>query len=284
MTLKIKVVSDLHLEFGDITIQNAEGADVLILSGDICIAEDLYDFPVEKYLLSDAMRKQSESHRKSSAYRYREFLKRVSADFPNVIYVAGNHEFYHGKWVKSLQVLRDECAKFENIHFLEMDSLKIDDVTFIGGTLWTDMNNNDPLTLHAVSGMLNDFTLIRNDDAGFTKLRPAHTTVRNRKMLEYIRATVESKPDEKYVIVGHHAPCRLSIHENYKSDYIMNGAYASDFSEFILDHPQIKLWTHGHMHTPSDYIIGETRIICNPRGYATEEHLSKFDPKLIVEV
>jgi hypothetical protein len=48
----------------------------------------------------------------------------------------------------------------------------------------------------------------------------------------------------------------------------MNGGYASDLSELILDNPQIVLWTHGHMHDPSDYMVGSTRVVCNPRGYA----------------
>jgi hypothetical protein len=48
----------------------------------------------------------------------------------------------------------------------------------------------------------------------------------------------------------------------------MNGAFASDLSEFIMDRPQIKLWTHGHMHNQSDYMMGTTRVVCNPRGYS----------------
>lgn len=282
--MKIKVVSDLHLEFDDIDITNEQGADVLILSGDICIAEELYDFPPEKYLLSEEMRKQPESYRKAAAFRYREFFRRVSAAFKDVVYVAGNHEFYHGKWARTLTTLRDECKKYPNVHFLEMDSVKIGDVTFLGGTLWTDMNKGDPLTLHAIADLMNDFHLIRNDEAGFTKLRPANTMVRFRKMVEYIRAVIEGKFDEKFVVVGHHAPSRESIHAYYRADYLMNGGYASDLSDFILDHPQIKLWTHGHMHSPSDYMIGETRIICNPRGYSNEEHLSNFNPNLVVEI
>lgn len=283
LVMKIKVVSDLHLEFGDINITNDQGADVLILSGDICIANELYDFPEPATPWSQAELKDA-SYRMQNAAKYRDFFKRVSFQFPRVIYVAGNHEFYSGRWVKGLKILRDEIAKYPNIHFLECDIVKIDDITFVGGTLWTDMNKGDPLTLHAVRDMMNDFHSIRNDDAGFTPLRPAHTMARHRKMVEYIRAVIEGKFDEKFVVVGHHAPCRLSIHDHYKNDYIMNGAYASDLSDFILDHPQIKLWTHGHMHNPSDYMLGETRIVCNPRGYAGEAHLSEFNPNLIVEV
>jgi hypothetical protein len=55
----------------------------------------------------------------------------------------------------------------------------------------------------------------------------------------------------------------------------MNGAFASDLSEFIMDRPQIKLWTHGHMHDPSDYLVDETRVVCNPRGYHGYEQRAK---------
>ena len=54
----------------------------------------------------------------------------------------------------------------------------------------------------------------------------------------------------------------------------MNGAYSSDLSDFILDHPEIKLWTHGHTHELFDYMIGSTRIVCNPRGYVNYERES----------
>ena len=73
--------------------------------------------------------------------------------------------------------------------------------------------------------------------------------------------------DSKVVVVGHHAPSKLSTKPAYERDVLMNGAYSSDLSEFILDHPRIKLWTHGHTHNDFDYMIGSTRIVCNPRGY-----------------
>ena len=69
------------------------------------------------------------------------------------------------------------------------------------------------------------------------------------------------------VVCGHHAPSKSSTKPGYARDVQMNGCYSSDLSEFILDHPRIKLWTHGHTHDPFDYMIGTTRIVCNPRGY-----------------
>ena len=282
--MKIKLVSDLHLEFSDINIKNDEGCDVLILSGDIMVAEELYDHPAADFnpysygAFAELGRKQVR------VQRFRDFLKRVSFQFPHVVYVAGNHEFYHGKWNRTLTVLSTECAKFPNVYFLEAGCKKIDDVTFIGGTLWTDMNKGDPLTMHAVRDMMNDFRVIKKEEEGYTNLKPYDTVVRHRHMLGYVKSVVAERPDDKFVVVGHHAPSKLSTHDQYKDEYLMNGAYSSDLSEFIIDRPQIKLWTHGHTHHPFDYVIGETRIVCNPRGYEGYEPDSGWNPNIVIEV
>lgn len=265
--MRVAVCSDLHLEFQDINLQNTEGANVLILSGDILVAEDLHQHPEMTYGMYSQVNLQDLGRRQASAQRFRDFLKRCSFQFPHVVYVAGNHEFYHGKWKATLQYLRDECAKFNNVYFLENDVKVIDDTTFIGATLWTDCNKGDPLTLHALADMMNDFRIIRNDEHGYTKLRPAHAMYRHQQTISYLKSVLPDMKDRKIVFVGHHAPSKLSTHPKYMNDYLMNGGYSSDLSEFILDHPEIKLWTHGHTHDPFDYMIGETRIFCNPRGY-----------------
>jgi hypothetical protein len=74
----------------------------------------------------------------------------------------------------------------------------------------------------------------------------------------------------------------LSTKPQYEHDVYVNGAYSSDLSEFILDRPQIKVWTHGHTHHEFDYMIGSTRIVCQPRGYdGYEEQSYKFKLKFI---
>jgi Icc-related predicted phosphoesterase len=284
--MKIKVISDLHLEFADFHCPNNEGADVLILSGDIMIAEDLHDHPGFDFnpyshgAFADLGRKQQR------VATFRDFLKRCAFQYPHVVYVAGNHEFYNGKFYAGIQYLRNECAKFPNVYFLENDTKIIDDVVFVGATLWTDMNRGDPLTLHAVRDMMNDFRIIRNDQKGYTPLKPADVALRHRETLQYFRLMLSEHKDKKCVVVGHHSPSFQSVHEEYKSQYLMNGAYHSDLSEFIMDHPQVKLWTHGHTHHTFDYVIGETRVICNPRGYQSDGYSEDtgFDPAKIVEV
>lgn len=272
--MKISIASDIHLEIADLNLKNVDSADVLVLAGDILVAQDLHDHPKPTVPYPPEIIRTLGS-RQLKAQNYRDFIKHVSFQFPRVIVIAGNHEFYHGKWQGSLKTLRDEYSVFPNVHFLENDVCKIDNVTFVGGTLWTDCNKGDPITLHALSNVMNDYRVIRNDKMGFTKLRPAHTLSRHRNTLEYFKSVIDAHREDKVVVVSHMAPSSMSIHENYKHDQITNGAYYSDLSQFILDRPQIKTWIHGHVHTAFDYQIGDCRVICNPRGYVGYERQSQ---------
>lgn len=283
--MRIKLVSDLHLEFSDCFIDNNDACDVLILSGDIMIAEDLHDHLEVPSIYSygsfaDLSRKQQR------VQRFRDFLKRCSFQFPHVVYVAGNHEFYNGKFHAGIGYLRDECAKFPNVYFLERDTKVIDDVVFVGGTLWTDMNKGDPLTMHAIKDMMNDFRIIRNDQREYAKMSPQDVVLRHRQTLEYFKHVLSENKDKKCVVVGHHSPSFQSVSDAYKHETLMNGAYHSSLEEFILDRPQIKLWTHGHTHHCFDYMIGETRIVCNPRGYENDGYSEDtgWNPNIVLEI
>lgn len=252
--MKIQVTSDLHLERQGIDLQNA-GADVLVLSGDIIGAKFIEDRT--RYTECDSL----------VFNRVRSFFDSVSERFQHVVYVAGNHEFYGYKWRKTHTEIFRFLEDYTNIHYLNGGWKRIDDVVFVGHTLWTDMNKGDPLTLHAVRDMMNDFRVIRNDLLGYTPLKPHTTALEHMEALKFFRQVVQLDPKLKHVIVTHHSPSFQSVSHEYKDQYLLNGAYHSDLSEFILDHPQIKLWTHGHVHDPFDYHIGETRVVCNPMGY-----------------
>ena len=284
--MKIKLVSDLHLEFSDINITNNDNCDVLILGGDIMVAADLHDHPHFDFNPYDHGAFADLGRKQQRVARFRDFLKRCSFQFPHVIYVMGNHEFYNGRFYESIDHMREECAKFPNIYLLENDTKVIDDVTFIGATLWTDMNKGDPMTMHAIEGMMNDFRIIRNDKRNFAAMSSRDVVSRHARTLQYFRSVLAEQHDKKFVVVGHHSPSFQSSHEMYKTQYLMNGGYHSDLSQFILDHPQIKLWTHGHTHHPFDYKIGETRIVCNPRGYENEGYSenSGWNPDIVLEV
>jgi hypothetical protein len=268
--MKIQIMSDLHLEFGDMKIEN-HGADVLILSGDILVKKDFEHKPI-----------------------FGNFLDRCSKTFPNVVYVAGNHEFYGSHLSETLCFLREICgehSEYPNIHFLDNSTVEINGVVFVGSTLWTDCNEENPITLNTILTRMNDFHIIRNDlreadlkTGYYPKLHPLDTAEFHKKTLSYFHEVLETNSGKKCVVVGHHAPSKVSTHPKYSRDIHINGAYSSDLSNFILDHPQIKLWTHGHTHDSFDYMIGPTRIVCNPRGYAGYDVNPQFDMGKIVEV
>ena len=279
--MKITVVSDLHLEFSSITLSNIQKSDVLILSGDILMSEYLHDYPV------DYNGHANNSTRYETATEFREFLKHCSDTFPNVIYIAGNHEFYQGKFHAGIDYLREECSMYPNIHFLENNSITINDVLFIGATLWTDAHKGDPLTMYQLPYMMNDYRVIKNDHSGYRRLSINDTIDRHHKTMDYIEMMVENAPSNKKIVIAtHHSPSYLSIVSKYENDYEMNGGYHSDLSKFILDNPNIVLWTHGHTHEVLDYSIGSTRIVCNPRGYEGDRYNENtgWNPNLILEI
>jgi Icc-related predicted phosphoesterase len=309
--MKIAICSDLHLEFGGIKLQNDENSEVLILGGDICVAADLRS------------RDPYEIMNTAKTDRFFELMESCSRNFNYIVYIMGNHEHYHGDFAQSADIIRRHLKGYDNIHFLDKESIEIDGVTFIGGTLWTDMNKEDPLTMHSIAGMMNDYRGVKNSSRMVTRKVPVYEKDENgnvvyeevgpadrawsrpkeigmklreeigsfspedsvedhKKMLGYIQSVIEGKYDQKFVVVGHHAPSKLSTHPRYKHEAMMNGAYSSDLSEYIMDHPQIKLWTHGHTHEDFDYMLGSTRIVCNPRGYdGYEERADNFNLKVV---
>jgi Icc-related predicted phosphoesterase len=264
--MKIALVSDVHLEFGDLDFENDSGADVLILGGDICIANDMAQ--------RDPYNTMGEQYRSN---RFHDFFQRCSDRFPHVIFIVGNHEHYHGDFARTVPHFKDVLGYLPNLHILEKETFVLDDITFIGGTLWTDMNRRDNRTLHDISRMMNDFRCVDNsakteDGRGwpgrFTTTDAAND---HDAMVAFIDQTVAANPAGRYVVVGHHAPSRLSTHPKYQDQFIMNGGYSSELDDFIQDRPQIKLWTHGHTHEDFDYMIAGCRILCNPRGYVNYE-------------
>lgn len=261
--MKIALASDIHLEWGAIELENPESADVLILAGDICQAVDA-------------------NNETNPGRTIRTFFRQCSQRFPHVIYVLGNHEHYQGDYARSrerLQMMLDGLS-CDNVHILEKDTVDINDYTFVGGTLWTDLNGGDPLTVWNAGKAMNDYKVCKNSARGIlgggyaSRLQPEDTLADHRAMLDYIRIVTEGKPDKKFVLVVHHAPSVASVAECYKSDFLMNGNFYTELSDFILDRPQIRLICHGHMHNRSSYQIGTTRVECNPRGYIGHESIA----------
>ncbi len=243
--MNIRLLSDLHNEFSvfEIPKTDLDSSSTLVLAGDICVVE------------------------KPSSYR--NFLADACDRFEDVIFVAGNHEFYGS----CIQKVHDTFSNlpYSNFHYLNDSTFVKNEVAFIGATLWTDLKSNNPVVAWKVESTLNDYKKIRigtNAEPYKYKLRAIHTYGINQKSKKYIFDSIEAykKQGLKIVVVTHHGPSWNSVPDRYKADDVSYG-YCNEYY-YAIEENGPDVWVHGHTHDSFDYVIGKTRIICNPRGYS----------------
>lgn len=260
--MRLWVFSDLHLEFGKKRRQRLQAlpdADVCVVAGDVL----------------------------TNCAQSIHFLSREVAPHMPVVCVAGNHEFYDDSIVEGVEWARTTAAEVDRVHFLENDSVVIDGVRFFGCTLWTDYALHGSSTADVAWAMrtaehqLNDNRLAHwRRMPVFEPFTALHALDLHRRSRGYLDGELAFPHDGPTVVVTHHAPHPRSVHPRYADDPL-TPAFASDLSG-IIEERQPDLWIHGHMHHSSDYRVGRTRVLCNPRGYCGENR--DFDPSLIVEV
>ena len=179
----------------------------------------------------------------------------------------------------------------------------VDDIVFVGGILWTDFKlfgeAHQVFSMNSAQTGINDFNYnyVNNDNLSMEKeknfsklqglnivrkLHPKDCLSMFDTTLRTIKSACEQFPDKKIVVVTHHAPSEQSIAPMYKADKT-TPAFASNLERFILNHPNIVLWCHGHIHSRSDYFIDKCRVICNPRGYEKYED-TDFESNFIIDI
>jgi len=274
--MKISLISDLHLDVSGYL--DLPGGDVLIIAGDVCETRSIRnDFHSTKTLYPIGV--------PNKEFPCSEFFQHECPKYKKVFYVMGNHEHYHNKMWKT----QEELARFmpDNVTLLENQSVEYEGVVFVGATMWTDMNKQDPLTLAMIKDYMMDYKLItyKNEKLStYHKLRPHDTVDMHLISKRYVKQVVKENADKPVVVITHMGPTFMSVNEKYKHETHSNGAYVSDLSELILDHPNIKRWVHGHVHDPVHYQVGDTWVHCNPRGYLPYEAENGFDPTFTFEV
>lgn len=250
--MKIAYCSDLHLEFGHIDFEYPD-ADILLLAGDICIINDLRES------FCGTLAGQS----------YREFFHAVSKRYKVVIYTPGNHDY----WFSRIDEVTGKFYRFcqeesiNNIIFNPFGIYYCYGVKFVYATMWTDVNKGNPVTT-PVHRDMNDYRNISFNESRMIRLDDIlDIHQRDRDMIS--RGILDHS---EVVVMTHHAPNLLSVQSTNISaiDYMYG---CTDMDDIILDNPQIKLWIHGHVHEQNDYMIGQTRILSNCRGY------SGYDPR-----
>lgn len=254
--IRIQLASDIHLEFAPITLTN-KGSDVLILSGDICVATVFNKSEASPYF--------------AQAQKFKAFFHQVSQEWDQVFYVMGNHEHYRGYFDQSADTLRSILP--ENVTLLDESFVDYKGYRFIGGTLWTDIT--DPIQEMYVQNGLNDFRIIQIQKENYRKFRVADATRAHRRLLGVIDANLV----DNTIVVGHHGPSWNSVTQEFRSNHYsnLNPGYVTALDEWIMDRPQIVAWTHGHVHSSHDYMIGTTRVLCNARGYPLGTNSGKHE-------
>lgn len=258
--MKIRSVSDLHLEFLNSAEEVSEMAEtilptlpddrssVLLLCGDICSA-NRHDY-------------------------LKAFLDKIADRFSLTLYIPGNHEYYHGNYDTTPTAIIEEVPAFV-IFQRDASILSPQGVKFHMHTLWTDFDKESPDSMNEARYRMNDYRLIYK---GKYRLTPEDTLEFHKKHLE----ALERDLNEGDVVMTHHSPSLRSVPAEYLTDRV-NGAYHSDLEGLIL-RKKPKLWVHGHTHTACDYMIGDTHVVCNPRGYGNQFRKNGYRADLVLEV
>jgi predicted phosphodiesterase len=256
----IHLMSDVHIEFGELLVPKTK-ADVVVLAGDI--------------------------HVGAAAVAWSDRLaNRLGSP---VVLVAGNHEHYGSVWqpdghmagtIAELRAAAD--ASTGHVTFLEREIAVVAGIRFVGCTLWTDFElygNPAEDMAHAETAM-SDYERIAYRPGVRFSTNDARREFR--RAIRFLKTALEQPFDGPTVVVTHHLPSFRSVAERFKGSRL-NAAFASHLDELVAA-SGAKLWCHGHTHSSFDYLIGKTRVLCNPRGYDDFALNPSFDPGLTAEV
>ncbi len=251
------IFSDLHLEVD-------ESFKLAVPSADVCLcAGDILDGGVIASIL---------------------WLGENVAPHMPVIFVPGNHEYYRGALKEGLDSGYKLAEAYGDVFLLNGDSAVLDGYRFIGTTLWTDFNlHNDPRMAMAIAkDELNDYRSIKLSKTPFRRFTPQDSRHLHNMAAVEIDNVYKSQPNRPTVIISHHAPSLMSVPRLFLTDGL-TPSFASRFEDRILSYEPL-LWVHGHIHSPCDYMIGKTRVVCNPLGYPGEASRKSFIPNLVIDL
>jgi len=269
--MKIRLTSDIHLD-STFSAKWKHGIDeydllwkpevhqddkdtILVIAGDIWIENKAFN----------------------ERYGNKSWIARIADRFHSVVIVLGNHDYWDSALGSAQYKAKTAIAhqNLSNVRVLENDTVIIGDYKFLGGTLWTDFNKMNPITQYIIKNGMNDYLYIRN--RGHTsQATPYHIVEEFYKTKEYIFANARRDyPDQKVIVVTHHAPSYQSVHERYRThaNADLNFAYYTELSDMMYDDEfQADFWLHGHTHDSFMYEINHTTVVCNPKGYGSGEN------------
>lgn len=240
--VKIKIISDIHLELStnpNIVINELFSHSlntILILAGDIG----------NPY--SDT---------------YLNLLKHVSSCYYHIILITGNHEYYNNEIHETDNYIRQLCKDLANVHFLQTDSIEIDNIRFIGCTLWSNCDID-------YSSFINDFVKIKKFSVyEYIKLHYLQAEFLKQNIIEN---------DKINIVVTHHLPSYKLISQKFKNHFL-NSYFASELENLMQ---YANYWICGHTHQYIRKKIGNCECIINPIGYNNEVTL--YEKECMIDI
>jgi predicted phosphohydrolase len=193
---------------------------------------------------------------------FESFIKYVSSNFKNIIYVAGNHEYYnsYGMTIRKVNnTIQYIFSKYPNVYFLNNSKIVINNITIIGSTLWSS-----PIS----DTYFNDFKNFIYDDDGCITIDKFRKM--NKESILFLESQLENCCHDKTIVVTHFMPLmNIDIpNSKYKSNPI-NDSYFGNKLYHIINKP--KYWISGHTHQRFEINIKDTKWLCNPLGQKYEK-------------
>lgn len=214
---------------------------------------------------------------------YEATCNNIAKKFEHVIVLLGNHEFYH----RDIGWRPNKSALADNVHFLDRSTVEIDGVTFVGATLWSDFRNSDWYVINAAKDLINDFHVISNSEAG-AKFHPNHAVELFNKDYGYLKQVIENNRGKKLCVITHFMPSFECINPYWKKHGgLANHYFSANCDSLINICEPGTVWVSGHTHSPYDFMLGDTRMVCNPLGYALgKERNNQNNPytDLVIEI
>lgn len=214
----------------------------------------------------------------------------IKNNIHNGLFVEGNHIFYNNE-KKPLQdlykIYQKEFPLDNNVSFLQNQHKIINDIVFVGCTLWTDCRLNGANDGQDLLNAMNDYVYGRyiynegTTNPTVDRFTPYISVKEFNKSLDYIHNICDEYRGKKIVVLTHHCPSPKCISPYYRSGD-SNQGYASNLEDFIRNHGNIVLWVCGHSHHQCDFKIDGCRIIMNCRGYVRYGEDKNFNPNKII--
>lgn len=258
MTLRLQLLSDLHLETEAFDPQPAPGADVLVLAGDI----------------------------DSSWVGFERF-----ADWPApVLLVAGNHEFDGREWNEAWPALRARVSAC-GIRLLERETLTLADrdgrrTRLIATTRWADFDLYGAAQRERAmrsAGYFMRLMQATRDGRPFDAAAMRDEALACKGWLEH--ALGQPHDCDATVVVTHFGPSAASADPRF-GQQPSTASFCNDDQSLMA---QADVWLHGHVHCCHDYTVARDgrppmRVVCNARGLQDKNEGEGFDPLCVIEV